>query len=255
MSFKYDSNKKNNLQSAIEIGCCSPLVDSEEILSNSFDYLEIRASELSSQNCDKNIKYVNSFLPRDLSLFKKEDLEKIKEIAKEIVHNCKLSGIKIITFGSGKTRRIKSKTINPREEIIWCNFLHYLDDLAGKKDLKIALEPLTTKETNFINTVEEAVFWIEKLKLKNFGVTLDSYHFYEMQDSLNEIEDYKKHVIHAHIADENQLVPTKISDRLKEFILFVKSPGCNLSLEMVPYDLDLISDNFVQMIKEVIYNE
>ncbi len=244
-----------NSQKPLQIGCCTNIKDKEFILSKGFDYVELKANDLSLKTSDKNIRFVNSFLPRNLSLYKKSDLDELKKIAKEVIHNCKNSGIKIITFGSGKTRRIRSDTISPEEETIWSDFLHFLDDLAGQNDLKISLEPLTIKETNFINTVEEAVFWIEKFKLKNFGLTLDSYHFYEMQDSLKDIEKYRNYIIHAHIADENQSVPLAISSKLKEFILFVKSLGCDLSLEMVPYDLDSISDNFVRSIKEVINNE
>lgn len=233
----------------MRIGCCAPVEDISFLKELGFDYVEIPA--ISSEDvCDEFIKYFNCFLPRDLSIYSPADFSTLKEHAAKVLMTAAANNIAVVTFGSGSTRKIAGKTISLHEKKYWEEFLLYLDACAKKYNVKIALEPLTKKETNFINTPKEAVFWITSLGLSYFGITLDSYHYFSEHDDLLDVLQYKKYVLHAHLADEHQSVPEDLSQKFCDFLYLVRHIGCGLSIEMVPYVREKLSKQLVLMFRQ-----
>ena len=51
-----------------------------------------------------------------------------------------------------------------------------LSDYAAEKNVKIALETVTIMQTNFINTMEEAVQMIKRVDRPNFRLMMDIFH-------------------------------------------------------------------------------
>ena len=51
-----------------------------------------------------------------------------------------------------------------------------LADYASKKDVKLAIEPLNRFETDFINTVQQGLAFLDMIKSENVGFLLDTFH-------------------------------------------------------------------------------
>lgn len=83
-----------------------------------------------------------------------------------------------------------------------------LSDYSGKKNVEIALETVTIMQTNFINTLEEAVRIIEAVDNPNFKLMMDVFHLnLEEKDICQAIRQYSKYNMHVHLADNNRRYP------------------------------------------------
>jgi sugar phosphate isomerase/epimerase len=83
-----------------------------------------------------------------------------------------------------------------------------LSDYSGKKNVEIALETVTIMQTNFINTLEEAVRIIEAVDNPSFKLMMDVFHLnLEEKDICQAIRQYSKYNMHVHLADNNRRYP------------------------------------------------
>ncbi|SDF36837.1 sugar phosphate isomerase/epimerase family protein [Sporomusa acidovorans] len=79
---------------------------------------------------------------------------------------------------------------------------------AHTRNVKITIEPQSRLAVNNLNTAEQAVEWINELKLPNLYVMLDSYHMNIEETSMAAgILAAKGHNIHMHLADDNRGIP------------------------------------------------
>lgn len=83
-----------------------------------------------------------------------------------------------------------------------------LSDYSGNKNVKIALESVTIMQTNFINTLEEAVQMVKSVDNPNFKIMMDVFHLnLEEKDICEAIRTYNEYNIHVHLADNNRRYP------------------------------------------------
>lgn len=81
-------------------------------------------------------------------------------------------------------------------------------DYASKYGVILTLETINRYETNFINTTEEALELVEKLKAENFKILLDTFHMNIDEPDLGEaILKAGKHLSCIHFADSNRFAP------------------------------------------------
>jgi len=103
-----------------------------------------------------------------------------------------------------------------------------ISDYAGKKNVKIALETVTIMQTNFINTVEEAVKAIKDVDNEYFSLMMDIFHLnIEEKDIFETIKKYSKYNIHVHLADNNRRYPGHCGLNFEKIINTFKSVGYN----------------------------
>jgi sugar phosphate isomerase/epimerase len=83
-----------------------------------------------------------------------------------------------------------------------------ISDYAGKKNVKIALETVTLMQTNFVNTVEDAVKVIKDVDNEYFRLMMDIFHLnIEEKNMFETIKNYAEYNIHVHLADNNRRYP------------------------------------------------
>lgn len=214
----------------MKIGCCAPLSKRCDLARLGFDFIEIQATELLLAN---SVTHVNRFLTGEENIY--NNLSWAKKRAEVVIKQAIENGVKIITFGSGRARMLSGRQMRQEEEQAWRALLTYMDQKA--QGVIIALEPLTREETNFINTGAEAARWIREMGLENFGITIDSYHYFKEQSLLDELEPYRELIVHAHISDKSQSMPKAIKGRLRDYVRLVHDLGVDLSLETVPFEV------------------
>ncbi len=79
---------------------------------------------------------------------------------------------------------------------------------AEPKGVQIAIETVTIMQTNFINTLEEAVELIQDVDRVNCKLMMDVFHLnLEEKDVIGAIHKYSPHNIHVHLADYNRRYP------------------------------------------------
>ena len=107
---------------------------------------------------------------------------------------------------------------------------------AEKYNVCIILEPITSLITNFINTTQEGIQFVQKINRKNFRLMLDLFHM-NIEDSsiYGSIIEARKYVNHIHICDNNRLAPGWGHLNFPEIIGALKAIGYNgfLSAEIL----------------------
>ncbi len=89
--------------------------------------------------------------------------------------------------------------------------LKLLDDLgahAEKAGAYLLLEPLNRYETHFINRLEQAVWFCEKVGREGVKIMADFFHMsIEERDIAEALKSAGPYVKHVHLADSNRLLP------------------------------------------------
>ncbi len=134
-----------------------------------------------------------------------------KEIRKKAVDRikshlelaAKLDAVVII----GLVRGMKKSDISQAESDEW--LIESLSECAADfKQVKIAIEPINRYETDIINTVQSGLEFLNKLKLENVGLLLDTFHMNIEEPSITEsIIAAQDRLFHFHIADSNRWYP------------------------------------------------
>src|SRR5690625_2084179 len=102
------------------------------------------------------VKACNVFLPGDLTIVGKNvDQKRMKKYVEYALNRGKELGGETVVLGSGDARTI-CEDVYPREKVEeqLLEFLHYDVDEAERVGLTIVIEPLDTKESNIINSVD-----------------------------------------------------------------------------------------------------
>ena len=113
-------------------------------------------------------------------------------------------GGKVVVIGSGKSRIIPEGFSYERAREQYAQFLSFCGDLALQYDMKVVIEPLNRKETNFINTVEECIDMCNYTGNKNVFALADFFHMYMNGEDMKVIENAGDMLRHVHIARANE---------------------------------------------------
>ena len=91
----------------------------------------------------------------------------------DLVDFCADIGSKTIVVGSPKQRNVM-EGVSPEQAWKWAGatFRDAVEQ-AGERNITICLEPLSSAETNFINTAEEAIRFMKEVNSPNFKIILD----------------------------------------------------------------------------------
>jgi sugar phosphate isomerase/epimerase len=208
----------------IRIGCCFSLDTVSQSKTGSdvfplfakagFDYLELplaQVMELSGGDFRdlRNkigaggipVEACNNFLPGSLRLTGEEAKPgEALEYVRAAVDRAAALGVKIIVLGSSGARRIPPGFPYERARKQFAEFLVKVQDILVSPDLTVVLEPLNTKECNFLNSVAEGLALVRELSLKNIKLLADYYHMRMENEDQTVIREAGPFLRHVHIA-------------------------------------------------------
>lgn len=146
---------------------------------------------------------LNRILPKHLPVVgPNTDNYAIKEWIQQLTDVAREYGAKTITLGSGSARRIPSAFPKGRaeEQLAW--FVLELAELASTVGASVCLEPLREKETNLINTIDEALEFISGYcSSQPVYITVDPIHVYFGAVDFGLNDDLVQLIRHVHISD------------------------------------------------------
>jgi len=134
--------------------------------------------------------------------------ERSTEYLKALARFCGDVGGKVMVFGSPKARDIPpSSGFGETYERVKDCFFSILPVLK-ERGVILALEPLTQKETNFINSAKEAIRMIEEIGHPNFKLNLDVKAMSAENRPIPEVLGGSgRHLVHVHVNDPSLLGP------------------------------------------------
>ena len=130
------------------------------------------------------------------------------------------------------------------EEWRWgVDFHQQLAPLLEETHIQLAIEPLNRFETYFINTVEDAVRFVEQVGSANIGVLVDTFHSnIEEKDVPGAYRACGRHLKHVHTCENDRGVPGTGHTDWKGVLTTLKETG---------YDKRLTIESFNSTIPEL----
>jgi sugar phosphate isomerase/epimerase len=110
--------------------------------------------------------------------------------------------------------------------------------VAESKRIVLLIEAINRYETNFINTVEEALSFIKKIGSEYIRIHIDTFHMnIEERDIVESIKYVSKYLGHVHFADNNRKYPGMGHIDFKAIIKVLNDIGYKdaIALECLPY--------------------
>lgn len=132
----------------------------------------------------------------------------------------------------------------------------FLGNHAAELGVELTIEPINRYETNFLNTIEETLYFIRATNCSNIGLLADTFHMnIEEADMLLSLQAAGRLLWHVHFADSNRYAPgmghldfQQLAGKLKE----MDFQGY-VSAEIIPVpDSDLAARKWMDGIRPLI---
>ena len=150
----------------------------------------------------------NSFIAPHVKLTgPNRDWERIERYVGAAAQRVAAVGGEVIVFGSGGARNVPDGFPRQEAQAQLDEFLHMCADKAAENGIRIAIEPLNRRESNILNSVEEAHETAERVNRPEIAVLTDFYHLMEESEPFEAIENCGNRLIHVHVADTGRLYP------------------------------------------------
>lgn len=231
------SAQKSDQPKYFPLGVCQRVENSEMVSKMGFDYIECGATNLlvpsePDEVFQKNLQLIrknglklyacNGFIPGTMKSTGPDiTTDKILEFARIAFQRAKTAGIKIIVFGSGQSRNIPEGFDRQKAREQFIDLLRQIGPMAKKNGVTIAIEPLRSQETNFINTVKEACEIARVVNQKNIRVLADFYHMNSEGESPESIVQAGNLLVHCHVAEMEKRAAPGVNK--ESFIPFFKA--------------------------------
>ena len=198
----------------MRFGVCTDLENARLLAAMGFDYVEIHTCGMMQLDeaafaafCARNetmpihAEVANCLFPGDMLLVGPDaDLNRIENYIQRVMVRLSKLGIDTLVFGSGGCRRVPEGF---PEEAAWkqmVNLCAMLGREAAACNITVALEPLRFAETNMVNFIATGKKLVEEVNHPNFRLLCDLYHFYQVGDSLPDLENCGGALCHVHVA-------------------------------------------------------
>jgi sugar phosphate isomerase/epimerase len=157
---------------------------------------QLRESKLPLEAC-------NSFLPPNLKCVGPAPLsEEILKFADTSFRRAQMAGIKTIVFGSSGARAIPDGFSREEARKQFISLCKQLAPIAQKHNVVISIEPLNSKECNFINSVAEGGDIVKEVNHENIRLLADIYHMLMENENPANLTKYGHLLYHIHIAEK-----------------------------------------------------
>ncbi len=225
-----------------EIGVCTSVSNADMLASHGYTYIEESVGRFlmptqseeefnemlqQARNADIPVRACNLFIPGSMKSVGPDAVHpEILEYMETAFSRAQKAGVEYIVFGSGGSRDIPegfSRSEARRQFIDLCS---QMAPIASKYDVVVVLEPLNTKECNFINSVTEGGEIVEAVNHPNFRLLADFYHMLMDGEKPESIEKYGHLIQHTHIAEkEGRAAPGTHNDDFTAYFKALKDAG------------------------------
>lgn len=135
-------------------------------------------------------------------------------------------GIRFIVFGSSGARSIPEGFDRQQARGQFISLLKEMGPIARKYGVTVAIENLQKSETNFINTVGEALTIAREVNDPNIRVLADIFHMLRENEGPEALLKAGKYLVHCHIAEiRDRTAPGMAGDDFRPYFSALKKIG------------------------------
>lgn len=136
------------------------------------------------------------------------DMDVLLEWAEKVCMRAHRAGTEIVVYGSGGSRKIPEGFPKDEARDQFIEVLKKMGPCARASDITVVLEPLNSRETNFINSVSEGAAIVREVSHSNIRLLADIYHMAADNEPAQAILSCGDLIEHAHCAErENRAAP------------------------------------------------
>ena len=210
-------SSKRDMDTPPPWGICTGIKNAESMKAAGYSYVEENArrflspaepAEAFEKNLTKaedaplQIYSYNGFIPGNLkSTGPKTNHDEILEYAETAFRRAEKLGSKIIVFGSGGSRGLPDGFSYDKGTEQFTELLKHMGPIAAQYGITVVIEPLNSKECNFINTVKEATDIAKAVDHPHIAVLADIYHMAVDGEGPESIHYAGKLLKHCHLAE------------------------------------------------------
>ncbi len=235
---------------SVRFGVCTTFDKIPTLIDAGYDYIEfsfgnlVKMSEEEFEQTKATVeKYkfyaesYNGFFPGEIRITGPDvDYDIITAHAEKGMARAAQLGGKVTVVGSGKSRNVPEGFDRDLAYDQFVKVLGLVGDVAAKYGIMVVVEPLTTEETNLINTVAEGIEIVKKVNKPNVKSLADFFHVYKSGETLDAIRNNDGLLGHLHIAranDDRAMPYEEDVPKVEEWAAAVKESGYEgrLSLE------------------------
>lgn len=193
-------------------------------------------------------------IPREMALFEGEaKRQELKQTLREVIDFAAQIGVKNLVFGSPKQRII----LNWEEQDAGIQLFKEIGDYAYSNGVVLAVEPnAAVYGTNFVNTLEEAIDFIEKVQSKGVALNFDLGTFILEEETIENFKRSYPYIHHVHMSAPYLHPLTNVSQTLMiECLRYLKKMNYQggISIEMKKTDEGLISvEQAIRYLKQAV---
>ena len=194
----------------MKFGICTSIDNASAVRSAGWDYVEIPAIQVHpscSVIAPLPVRACNQLVPPTVKITgPNADFDRLVAYLADIIDGAANVEVSTLVLGSGAARRVDGfDRIEARRQII--KVARAAGEMAARKQITVALEPLNRAECDIINTIGEAADYVREVDHPNFRLLLDTSHFWMENDSHEDLADAMPLVAHVHVADKDGRVP------------------------------------------------
>lgn len=169
----------------------------------------------------------NIFIPGELKVVGPDVNEQaVLQYVEKVFERCQKAGVNRIIWGSGGSRRVPDGFDPAKAKEQFISIARKIATAAGRYNITLALENLNSTETNFINTVEEALDVVKKVNHKNLRLCVDVYHMLKDSEGPSSIEKTKGYVVYCEVAEKEGRTPPGVQgDDFRPYFTALKKVG------------------------------
>ena len=179
----------------------------------------------------------NGFFSGDFQLYSKDDFETVKKNVREY---CELGfargaalGQKVAVIGSSGARNIREGYTKEEAEEQFCEVLRICGEVGAKYGVAVTVEPLNTKETNFIITFADGLDIVKKTNHPNVLAMIDLYHHAQNGEELSTLDGTEGILVHAHLARADRQTPVPGDEaEIDPKIAYLKQVGYDVRISL-----------------------
>src|SRR5258708_26126886 len=206
----------------LAVGCCAGSADLAALESTpGIDFIElpIVKSLMGSAGCFEQLarmidrsslaaRAANVFLAATLKVVgpgvKPDELSAYATTALDRAHRL---GVAVLVFGSGASRMVPEGFPRERAMDQFADAVRVVNEQASSHGVTLAVEPLHSKETNLLNSGDEAAAFLPYRRLGGVRLVADLWHMECESEDLNVLDGLGGVIAHAHVAAGERRAP------------------------------------------------
>lgn len=199
----------------IKLGVCTDIKNINELAEIGYDYLEYglaRLASLTEEEFEEAVKIVdnapikveacNGMLPGEIKVVGDNvNAQEIHDYLDLAFARAKRLGVKVVVFGSGRSRMVPEGFDTGKAWRQIGNFLRLCERHCMENDITIVIEPLRAGECNIMNFVSEATLMASLIQMPHIAVLADTYHMALGSEPLTALTMAGSQLKHLHTAN------------------------------------------------------